>query len=100
MLTVMTAASIAVTAAVSACPNSIHLTLATALTSKKEIDMEIMIDRQKFNTFIEDFSRDYCTTAPFFPRSQACETTTNLRLQGDNGFGAAQADRKRFKGTR
>ena len=26
--------------------------------------MEIMIDRQKFNTFIEDFSRDYLLNKP------------------------------------
>ena len=62
--------------------------------------MEIMIDRQKFNTFIEDFSRDYCTTAPFFPRPQTCETTSNIRLQGDNGFGTAQAGRTGIQRTR
>ena len=62
--------------------------------------MEIMIDRQKFNTFIEDFSRDYCTTAPFFPRSQACETTTNLRLQANNGLGASHSGRSGLQGAR
>ena len=98
MLDAMTAALIAVTAAVSACPNTEHLIVATALTSKKEIDMEIMIDRQKFNTFIEDFSRDYCTSAPFFPRSKVSdmvslshrtgsnETKSNPRSQGVNGL--------------
>lgn len=61
--------------------------------------MEIMIDRQKFNTFIEDSSRDYCTSAPFFPRSKVSDmvslshrtrssaTYSNPRSQGVNGLG-------------
>ena len=62
MLTAMTAVSMTVRVAVSGYPSTEHLIAATRYF-QKEIDMEIMIDRQKFNTFIEDFSRDYhyCT---------------------------------------
>ena len=46
----MTVVSTTVSAAALTCPNTGHSTVATALTSEGEIDMEIMIDQQNSTT--------------------------------------------------